>query len=104
MISGGVLKSYLYLIVSYFLSPLHDSPYLKYVLIPIQWRTQDFLKGMARAEILLHCGPQASPEFSGWGGGNVKPASTYPLSKTENSSDFGHYFLEGAPNSQLKNT
>ena len=28
--------------------------------------------------------------------------SSYPLSKTEHSSDLVHYFLGGAPNSQLK--
>ena len=29
-------------------------------------------------------------------GANVKSVSTYPLSKTENSSDLVHYFLEGS--------
>ena len=35
-------------------------------------------------------------------GGKCQLTSTYPLSKTENSSDLVHYFLGGAPNSQLK--
>ena len=35
-------------------------------------------------------------------GANVKPVSTYTLSKTENSSDLVHYFWGWAPNSQLK--
>ena len=28
-------------------------------------------------------------------GGNVKPVSTYPMSKTKNSSDLVHYFFAG---------
>ena len=37
------------------------------------------------------------------GGANEKPVSTYPLLKTENSSDLVHYFVGGAPKLHLKN-
>ena len=33
------------------------------------------------------------------GGGQMSTMSTYPLSKTENSSDSVHYFCGWAPNS-----
>ena len=53
--------------------------------------------------LLLSTQEEFSLKLKRWGGGaNVKSVSTYPLSKTQSSSDLVHYFLGGIQNFQLK--